>query len=263
MDTSNTIMQGVKDGKLVDESAKGNSQSKESRKPGSLDKDAFLQLLVAQMKYQDPLQPTSNTEYISQLATFSSLEEMQNLNATMRDSQAASLVGKQVIMRVVSETTGTTNRVTGNVDYIMRENGKTYLSINGDLYNIEDLESVVDSTYLDAIALAETFKEAVAKLPDVKDLTLDDKEKLEAVKKAFNAMNSYQQGFIDQDTIDRLAQLLQKMAEMEAAAGGDSSDTEKPGDTDGTDGTDGTEGTEKPGDKDESGGTEAGEGADE
>ena len=42
---------------------------------GDLDKDAFLQLLVAQMKYQDPLEPTDNTEYVSQLASFSSLEQ--------------------------------------------------------------------------------------------------------------------------------------------------------------------------------------------
>ena len=40
---------------------------------GTLDKDAFLKLLVTQMKYQDPLEPTDNTEYVSQLATFSEL----------------------------------------------------------------------------------------------------------------------------------------------------------------------------------------------
>ena len=56
----------VKDGKIVDTTQKTNS--KETEKSGNnLDKDAFLQLLVAQMKYQDPLEPTSNTEYISQL----------------------------------------------------------------------------------------------------------------------------------------------------------------------------------------------------
>lgn len=228
MDTSNKIMLPVKDGKVVDTTANGNSQSKETRKPGTLDKDAFLQLLVAQMKYQDPLEPTSNTEYISQLATFSSLEEMQNLNATMRDSQASSLVGKQVIMRVVNDTTGVTTRVTGHVDYIVRENGKTFLSIEGNLYNIDDLESVVDDTYLDAVALAETFKEAVASLPDVRDLTLDDKDKVEAAKKAFNAMTGYQQGFVDKETLDKLKALLEKMAEMEKQAEANKPDTEEP-----------------------------------
>lgn len=232
MDTSNRIMQAVKDGKIVDETAKGNSQSKETRQPGSLDKDAFLQLLVAQMKYQDPLEPTSNTEYISQLATFSSLEEMQNLNVTMRDSQAASLVGKQVIMRVVSEATGATNRVTGNVDYIVRENNKTYLSIEGNLYNVDDLESVVDNAYLDAVALAETFKEAVASLPDPKYLTIDYKDKVNAAKDAFNAMTSYQQKFIDADTLNKLKGLLEQMAKLEKEEGGDSKNPdETPGDT--------------------------------
>lgn len=59
----------VENGKIV-ESASESSVKKANAQSG-LDKDAFLQLLVAQMKYQDPLEPTSNTEYISQYAQFS------------------------------------------------------------------------------------------------------------------------------------------------------------------------------------------------
>ena len=69
----------VKDGQILESISSLQKEAKTSN--SSLDKDAFLQLLVAQMKYQDPLEPTSNTEYISQLATFSELEEMQNLTS--------------------------------------------------------------------------------------------------------------------------------------------------------------------------------------
>jgi len=51
-----------------------------------LGKDEFLQLLVTQLKYQDPLEPMDNTEYISQLAQFSTLEYMGNMNTTMSNS---------------------------------------------------------------------------------------------------------------------------------------------------------------------------------
>lgn len=47
---------------------------------GELDKDAFMQLLVTQLKNQDPLEPTQNEEFIAQLANFSSLEQMEQLN---------------------------------------------------------------------------------------------------------------------------------------------------------------------------------------
>ncbi|MEM7516765.1 MAG: flagellar hook capping FlgD N-terminal domain-containing protein [Planctomycetota bacterium] len=48
-----------------------------------LDKDAFMQLLVAQMENQDPLEPTDNTEYVAQLAQFSELEQSEQLNLQM------------------------------------------------------------------------------------------------------------------------------------------------------------------------------------
>ena len=53
------------------------SQETEKKTGSALDKDDFLMLLVTQMKYQDPLEPESNTEYVAQLAQFSSLEQMQ------------------------------------------------------------------------------------------------------------------------------------------------------------------------------------------
>ena len=159
-----SVLVPVKDGKVVDNTASQDSLAANKKAGGGLDKEAFLQLLVAQMKYQDPLEPTSNTEYISQLATFSSLEEMQNLNGTMTTQHATNLVGKTVIMNVTSST-GATNVIQGKVDFVVKQNNKVYLSIDDQLYNIDDLDKVIDDEYLEALEMAEGFEEAVGKLP--------------------------------------------------------------------------------------------------
>ena len=49
----------------------------------SLDKNAFLNLLVTQLQHQDPTQPQADTEFVAQLATFSSLEQLTQMNQSL------------------------------------------------------------------------------------------------------------------------------------------------------------------------------------
>lgn len=123
------------------------SQETEKKTGSALDKDDFLMLLVTQMKYQDPLEPESNTEYVAQLAQFSSLEQMQNLNSTATNTSAYTLVGKQVRIRETSET-GAEKEVQGMVEYVKMQNGKPYVSVNGEMYSYDDIVEVIDDNYL-------------------------------------------------------------------------------------------------------------------
>lgn len=79
-----------------------------------LGKDEFLRLLVTQLRYQDPLQPTNDREFIAQLAQFSALEQMQNIYQVSLMGQAVTLIGKTVEAEV-SGSSGTQEVIRGTV----------------------------------------------------------------------------------------------------------------------------------------------------
>lgn len=125
-----------------------NKTEKEFKQRGSteLGKDEFLKLLVCQLQNQDPLNPQDDTDFIAQLAQFSALEQMTNMNNTMTSTSAYSLVGKEVIVQT-KDSTGEYKEVRGTVDYVEMKNGEASLSIDGNLYSIDDLVQVMDTFY--------------------------------------------------------------------------------------------------------------------
>ena len=71
-----------------------NSATVVAKGSSDLDKNAFLKILVAELSNQDPTEQKDSTAYVAQLAQFSSLEQMTNLNSSVTFSNATSLVGK-------------------------------------------------------------------------------------------------------------------------------------------------------------------------
>jgi flagellar basal-body rod modification protein FlgD len=102
-----------------------------------LDKNAFLKLMVAQMNNQDPLSPQENSEFVAQLAQFSSVEGIENMNKTMSQMansmqssqalQASGLVGRTVHINTDTSILSEGGVITGNINL---ENSTSNLMVN-------------------------------------------------------------------------------------------------------------------------------------
>jgi len=91
-----------------------------------------MQLLIAQLKNQDPMKPTDDTQFIAQLAQFSSLEATNKMNDTLEElsnaqmlGQAAAMIGKTVSAKLEDGTT-----VTGTVTQVHMLDGKPKVVVN-------------------------------------------------------------------------------------------------------------------------------------
>ena len=93
---------------------------------GELGKDDFLKLFVAQLQHQDPMSPMENAEFIGQMASFSSLEQMSNLAAANERTNAIGLIG-----RTVTYTDAAKQTHTGKVEKVTTVDGKPSLTVAG------------------------------------------------------------------------------------------------------------------------------------
>lgn len=201
MSTSTTdtgLVAPIKDGKLAYKVSSEKTGETTKRGTNELGKDAFLQLLVCQMQNQDPLEPSTDTEYVSQLAQFSQLEQLQNLSGESEKSQAFSLVGKYVVFEV-TDSNGKTTYPEGVVDFVNMSGKEVKLSVNGTNYNYTDLYTVVNDAFY--------VKQNIPSIDKSYDFTYNAKEPEDMVFTVNYGKNEYKASemaiVVNGQTIDR------------------------------------------------------------
>ncbi len=120
------------------------NNTRQTGSSSSLTQQDFLKILVAQMTNQNPMEPTSNTEFLAQMAQFALLESFQSLSANFSANQAYSMIGKYVY---VQDSAG---MVFGKVDGIVNEKGINYVMIGGETYNAALVAGVMDAGAVEA-----------------------------------------------------------------------------------------------------------------
>ena len=112
----------------------------------NMGKDQFLELLTTQLKNQNPLEPMDNKQFVSQMAQFSSLEQMNNMNSSLNSflkfqkiSQAGSLVGKKV--EVLNSDTG--SNITGVIEKANVTGEETTITIDGKKYPLVNIQQII------------------------------------------------------------------------------------------------------------------------
>ena len=116
----------------------------------SLDIDAFLELFVAQLSNQDPLGGSSGssggTDYISQLAQLTMLQQLSTLDDAISTSQAYSMIGKYVYIGKNEDS----DMIFGRVDGVINDNGVNRLMVGGKAYDMSEMYAVIDDDTVSA-----------------------------------------------------------------------------------------------------------------
>lgn len=105
--------------------------------------ETFLSLLVAEMTNQDPMEPTSNTEFVTQMAQFTSLQYSKDAATYARSNYASSLVGKTVTAQKMDGSDVVTK--TGVVDSVMKSGDSYTIKIDGVSFDISKVTSISDT----------------------------------------------------------------------------------------------------------------------
>lgn len=138
---------GVTETSPIQQTQAKTQQSNDSVGMDGLGQDAFMQLLLAQLKNQDPLKPMENTEFISQMAQFNSLRELMVLNKTMGELMTAQLVtqGSAMIGKTISANLETGKTIQGVVSGMQIRDNDVTLTVNGTQVPMSAVRIVTDT----------------------------------------------------------------------------------------------------------------------
>lgn len=121
------------------------SKAPTSTGTASLSQSDFMKLLTTQMQFQDPTNPMSSTDMVSQLSQFSSVQGMQQLNTSLTQmlllqqvTQGANLIGKQITYA----TSGKSLASTGTVNSVAMANGQVQLMVGTQPISLSQVTSV-------------------------------------------------------------------------------------------------------------------------
>ena len=146
---------------LQNQTAFTQSNTTDRKTSSKNDSNMFLNLMLQQLKNQDPTQPTDNTEWLSQLAQYSSLEQMTQVNTGLTNcmnyisamykdmamnaeiTQTLSMVGKEVTITVPDEKDSSkTTEIIGKVTEANFKDGTGKVKVNGEYYSISNITSI-------------------------------------------------------------------------------------------------------------------------
>jgi flagellar basal-body rod modification protein FlgD len=110
---------------------------------GQLGINDFFTLMAAQLQNQDPSNPTDTTQYMGQMAQFSTLEQLTNISNSMNFSLASSVVGKNVEYSHSNSQTGQTETGKGIVSSVDVSSSTPTCTINGNTFKVSEIKTIL------------------------------------------------------------------------------------------------------------------------
>jgi flagellar basal-body rod modification protein FlgD len=113
------------------------STSKSTSGTSGLGESDFLNLLITQLKNQNPLEPMKDTDFIAQLANFSNLQQMTSVNTNISAMNGAGLIGKQIT---------TSDGLSGTVSQVSIDAGNPSVYVGSKKYAMSDITNITNAS---------------------------------------------------------------------------------------------------------------------
>ena len=211
------LVQAVENGKITESTTETTTSA-----GNDLGYDEFLQLLCAEMQYQDPLEPTSNTEYVAQLATFSQMESMLNMQNSIESTKANTEYMEAVSLAEAFKASVAklpdADKLTLAYQTDVENLATVYNGLTSYQQSYIDSDTLATFVKLDGTMKSLVFDNALSQIPSADELTLENKEAVEALRKNYDSLTTTEKTYISKDSYDQLTALEAKIAELEKKA---------------------------------------------